>query len=1544
MKTQEALNVIIGADLDPKFNAILSQARNEFDGVNDEIKELHKNQKLISNFEFKTKSLEKSTEKVKEATKQVARLKAEKHSLQKQASIELEVKTGKLSLAETKLNDARQALERLQNTQGKTEQITKAEIKVKRLTNAYNQAQLQVTKHGTKYERATNKINASIKKSEQSLTGLEQKQKTVRDSHIKLAESMRKAGVSTKNITAQTEAFKQKQAALLAQAKLNNSAYGRTSRALKHQENQIKLTGDALRHYQLKMKGMNAEQRNDVIQREKAIASLKKHQQQIEQVKSSVKGLGFAFASVLTAGIGAATWKISESSLEIMRLAKEAQAMSSAIGVNREALQQWQYAGEKVGLTAENVADILKDVGDKIGDLYLTEGGGAKDVFDKLKLDIKELKTLAPDKVLLKIAEAMDKVELSQSEKTFLFESLGNDLTKLEPLLRNNAQGLKAAADEAKRFGVVLDDVRFDRLIEGQQHIDDLQNKIKGLNNEFSLLFAEVSQKIGLTSWFEDLKYIVGDTADKLHDQRAEIKLANGQTMTYGEGLIKAKRIEEQYTVANEEKRKSLRGSINDLIAVAIAHQELAAAELKTANNNVFDQEKKLSQKSGVLNFWSQDNVVENAVAIEKKANEKFENAQQHLKKLQTIKKQLDNTPLTKRKVTSGKEDKAAAEAKKQAVKSASKAYNELEAKQKQLQETYKQSQQALAYETIYLKEGKQAAETYKLTLQGFSSTKAQQIAQTNTQTEQLQKERQAFTDINQELAYYQTLLTQGQGAADILKQTQAGISETAAQKLAAYTQQLEKLQQQAAGNDSIIQLSQQVAEQQILLTQGKAAADAYTLSIQGLTPEQIKAQLALQKTSETLSRQIEITNAANEDIQQTAQQVAILQIELSQGAEAAQAFQLSSKGYTEEQIKAQQALQKTNETLSRQIEITNAANEDIQQTAQQLAILQIELSQGAEAAQAFQLGSKGYTEEQIKAKQALEKNIESLQRYGEITKTINEGLTEGIVDAVMTGKVEFSSLKDSVKSMFANMMLRPQIQAVISQVGGQLGLPQLGGQGGIDYGSIINKGLGYFAPQSSATTIAEQQVNAFSNPFATGTDGFVASNQLPAAQATNWGGVLTSGLTSYGLTQKYGAPAGIIGGASSMALSGGLSSLAAGGGFMSGAGAALMSNPYGWAALAAGTILGSVFKDDDSPRAHLTGKTGLEGNDGLYLSANAQQLYGRQFTSANPFGSLHAVADGTHDIGKEGDQKLLSMLALDEYIGKIIASASDPEKVAEINERWQDFDYSGVDSLDQMFKQRLVTMSEGLDPLLANLVDWEDSTENITRRIEEVQATANFAVPTFRRLNFGIGQTNTEIIATTTALADYAGGLNNLSKATDYYYLNFYSDTERSQQVYAKAVGEVLAINQILGKTGTDMMDSHAEYREVLEGINTKTQEGQLLFTQMQQVMASVDLIADSGFSVDTVFNKLPEEMQKTALDNEEKTANVLAKLEENNKKAQDSIEQLGDSIGQLSDKIDSSLNQLNQSAINFATASQDSASGINDAADNINFDEDFN
>ncbi len=204
-------------------------------------------------------------------------------------------------------------------------------------------------------------------------------------------------------------------------------------------------------------------------------------------VRQTVNVAGTLGAGV-AAGLAVMVNRSIEANTELTRL-------GHTVGVNSKTMSEWTHAAQTVNVEGDKMADIFKDVQDKIGDFATTGGGGAADVFEKLNLDVREFVGLSADQQLIKIAAGLESVG-SQSEKIFFLESLAGDASKLMPLLDDNAAGLREMQEEAQALGVSISDVDAAKMEAAKRSMERVNAAMTGVSNKLTVQLSPIIESL----------------------------------------------------------------------------------------------------------------------------------------------------------------------------------------------------------------------------------------------------------------------------------------------------------------------------------------------------------------------------------------------------------------------------------------------------------------------------------------------------------------------------------------------------------------------------------------------------------------------------------------------------------------------------------------------------------------------------------------------------------------------------------------------------------------------------------------------------------------------------------------------------------------------------------------------------------------------------------------------------------------------------------------------------------------------------------------
>ena len=211
----------------------------------------------------------------------------------------------------------------------------------------------------------------------------------------------------------------------------------------------------------------------------------KTSQKNLSKVSKSYNQLGTVarkVAPILAAAFGV------RAAQNATALATEIKNLSTLAGVSTTELQKMAAASRTVGIDQQKMADILKDVNDRVGDFLATGGGPMKDFFEKVAplvgVTAENFKNLSSKDALQLFVKTLQDAGASQQDFTFFLEAMASDASALTPLLINNAEAFNRLGDEAERSGRIMSQ----DAIDGAQ---ELNEELKKAGDQIRTRFTE---------------------------------------------------------------------------------------------------------------------------------------------------------------------------------------------------------------------------------------------------------------------------------------------------------------------------------------------------------------------------------------------------------------------------------------------------------------------------------------------------------------------------------------------------------------------------------------------------------------------------------------------------------------------------------------------------------------------------------------------------------------------------------------------------------------------------------------------------------------------------------------------------------------------------------------------------------------------------------------------------------------------------------------------------------------------------------------------
>lgn len=200
--------------------------------------------------------------------------------------------------------------------------------------------------------------------------------------------------------------------------------------------------------------------------------------------------------------------------------AKELKNLASVANTSVSEFQKLAFGAKSVGIEQDKLADILKDVKDRVGDFITTGGGPMVDFFERVAprvgVTAEQFRNLSGPQSLQLFVDSLQKANLSAAETTFYMEAMASDSTRLIPLLRDGGVAMAEQAREAERLGLVLSDIDHQNLLRAASAMDKFKGITSGFADQLGARFAPALEAaLSLLSDMIKESGGVGNAADK---------------------------------------------------------------------------------------------------------------------------------------------------------------------------------------------------------------------------------------------------------------------------------------------------------------------------------------------------------------------------------------------------------------------------------------------------------------------------------------------------------------------------------------------------------------------------------------------------------------------------------------------------------------------------------------------------------------------------------------------------------------------------------------------------------------------------------------------------------------------------------------------------------------------------------------------------------------------------------------------------------------------------------------------------------------------
>lgn len=199
---------------------------------------------------------------------------------------------------------------------------------------------------------------------------------------------------------------------------------------------------------------------------------------------SSLKGWSLAGA----AAVGAVTGAMVAFTASAVKSAAQIENLARVSNAGTTEFQKMAAAAKIFGVEQDKVADILKDVNDRVGDFLSTGAGPMADFFEQIAPQVgvtaDQFRRLSGPEALQLYVSSLQKAGVNQQQMVFYMEAMSSESSRLLPLLMNNGQALREAGDAAQRLGAILSEETLEQLRSARESMVEVEQAFVGFGNQ----------------------------------------------------------------------------------------------------------------------------------------------------------------------------------------------------------------------------------------------------------------------------------------------------------------------------------------------------------------------------------------------------------------------------------------------------------------------------------------------------------------------------------------------------------------------------------------------------------------------------------------------------------------------------------------------------------------------------------------------------------------------------------------------------------------------------------------------------------------------------------------------------------------------------------------------------------------------------------------------------------------------------------------------------------------------------------------------------
>jgi len=184
---------------------------------------------------------------------------------------------------------------------------------------------------------------------------------------------------------------------------------------------------------------------------------------------------------------------------------------SKALGISSDELQRFRFAGERSGVSADNMDKALKTLTKGFEDARQKGTGPVADAFDEMNLKLADFDELGTGDKVKRLADELNKVEDPTRRSALAMTLFGSKNKEMAVLLAEGSAGITALGDRAEELGGVISAsavVGAERLAD---QFLDLETFSTGLKNSLAASLAPQIEALtaGMLEWVSNNQELI---------------------------------------------------------------------------------------------------------------------------------------------------------------------------------------------------------------------------------------------------------------------------------------------------------------------------------------------------------------------------------------------------------------------------------------------------------------------------------------------------------------------------------------------------------------------------------------------------------------------------------------------------------------------------------------------------------------------------------------------------------------------------------------------------------------------------------------------------------------------------------------------------------------------------------------------------------------------------------------------------------------------------------------------------------------------------